>query len=151
MLAGRVGRPHGLDGSFHVLAPESRLLAVGTPVEGLGEIVARKGTDAKPVIRLSAASDRTAVEALRGRPLEVSDALAPPLGEDEFWARDLEGCTVVDGAREVGVVKRLLGYPSCDLLELEDGSLVPLVRDCVRSVDVEARRIDIDTEFLGAT
>jgi ribosomal 30S subunit maturation factor RimM len=28
--------------------------------------------------------------------------------------------------------------------------LVPLVRDAVRSVDIEARRIEIDLGFLGA-
>jgi 16S rRNA processing protein RimM len=43
--------------------------------------------------------------------------------------------------------------PSCELLEVrrESGEelLVPLVRDAVRSVDVEARRIDVDLEFLG--
>ena len=26
--AGRVGRPHGLDGSFHVTRPDARLLAL---------------------------------------------------------------------------------------------------------------------------
>jgi 16S rRNA processing protein RimM len=39
------------------------------------------------------------------------------------------------------------------VLEVErDGApdlLVPLVRDAVRSVDVAARRIDVDSAFLG--
>ena len=43
--------------------------------------------------------------------------------------------------------------PSVEILEVDrvDGSelLVPLVRDCIRSIDIEARRIDIDLEFLG--
>ncbi len=75
------------------------------------------------------------------------------LEEGEYWARDLVGCAVVDGSREVGVVGRMLALPSCEALEVDrpDGSelLVPLVRDCIRSIDVEARRIDIDLEFLG--
>jgi 16S rRNA processing protein RimM len=150
MIAGRVGRAHGLDGSFYVVDPVVHLLVVGVEVRGLGRIVGRKGTDARPIVRVEAASDRTAAEALRGRPLEVVDAPEPELGEDEYLASDLEGCTVVDGDATVGVVRRLIALPSCEALELEDGLLVPLVRDCVRSVDVQAKRIDIDRGFLGA-
>ena len=31
--AGRVGRAHGRDGSFHVIAPRPRLLVLGTPTD----------------------------------------------------------------------------------------------------------------------
>jgi 16S rRNA processing protein RimM len=59
----------------------------------------------------------------------------------------------VDGATRVGTVRRLLAYPSCELLEVERDSaallLVPLVRDAVRAVDVEARRIEVSLAFLG--
>ncbi len=77
----------------------------------------------------------------------------PPLGEDEWWAEDLEGCTVHDGGRRVGTVRRLLALPSCEVLEVEreDGELlVPLVSDAVRAVDVAGRTIDVDLRFLGA-
>jgi 16S rRNA processing protein RimM len=150
MRAGRVGRPHGLDGSFHVLSPVPRLLDVGVVVEGLGEIVGRKGTDDKPIVRVSAASDRDGADALRGRWLEVADAMPDPLGEDEYAAADLEGCAVVDGDVTLGVVERLIALPSVEALELDDGTLVPLVRDCVRAVDVVAKRIEVDRGFLGA-
>jgi 16S rRNA processing protein RimM len=149
--AGRVGRPHGLDGSFHVMSPVASLLVVGTVLgDDLGEIVVRKGTDEKPIVRVSSASDREAAEALRGRWLPVPAAEPEPLGEDEYAAADLEGCQVVDGDVALGVVSRLLALPSVEALELDDGTLVPLVRDCVRSVDVAAKRIDIDRGFLGA-
>ena len=150
MLAGRVGRAHGLDGSFYVTSPVARLLVPGTVVEDLGEIVARKGTDAKPIVRVATVTDRTGADALRGRPLEVPDAEPDALGEDEYAAADLEGCEVVDGDRRLGVVERLVALPSCEALELDDGRLVPLVRDCIREVDVGARRIEVDEEFLGA-
>ena len=75
------------------------------------------------------------------------------LEQDEFWASDLQGCAVVDGSTEVGVVRRMSALPSVEVLEVdrEDGSglLVPMVGDCVRSVDLQARRIDIDLGFLG--
>ena len=75
------------------------------------------------------------------------------LAEDEYWASDLEGCRVVDGETQIGFVRRMSALPSVEVLEVDrvDGSemLVPLVRDCIRSVDLDARRIDIDLGFLG--
>ena len=157
LSAGRVGRPHGLDGSFHVTRPRPALLTHGIELSVAGAaaaIVRRAGTDARPILRLDIASDREAAEALRGEELRVARSSAPQLGEGEWWAEDLEGCDVVDGDRAVGVVAQLLELPSCDVLEVTrvggDELLVPLVRDAIRSVDVVARRIDIDSAFLGA-
>ena len=151
--AGRVGRHHGLDGFFHVTRPQVTLLAVGTPVtvgEHQTEIAARKGSDDKPLIRLAVTTTKEAVEALRGAELLIAPEHAPPRGEDEFLASELEGCVVRDGDRTLGIVQRMLPLPSCEALELDTGLLVPLVRDAVRSVDVEHKTIDVDAEFLGA-
>ena len=152
LAAGRVGRPHGLDGFFHVAESAPELLRVGTAVRVSGreaEIVDRKGIEDKPVIRLSITPDRSAALAIRGEMLLVSRDVAPPLEDDEYWAEDLIGCVVVDGDRSLGKVKRLLAMPSVEVLELDTELLVPMVRDAIRSVDLEARRIEVDTEFLG--
>jgi 16S rRNA processing protein RimM len=112
-------------------------------------VVRRAGTDEKPIVRLEGCASREDAEALRGAELlaEVS------LGEDEYWAHDLEGCAVVDGEVAVGFVRRMAALPSCEVLEVDrpDGSelLVPLVRDAVRSIDLAERRIDVDLGFLG--
>ena len=148
--AGRIGRPHGLDGAFYVVEPVARFLVAGTVLDGLGAIAERKGTDAKPIVRLDGVGTREAADALRGRWLDVADAEPDALGDDEYAAEDLEGCVVVDGEVSLGVVARLVALPSVEALELDDGSLVPMVRDCVRSVDIDAKRIDIDRGFLGA-
>ena len=76
--AGRVGRAHGLDGSFHVTGPRPRLLGLGTPTD-LGEIVRRAGTDEKPLVRLAGCETREAAEALHGKPLRVALQHAPAL------------------------------------------------------------------------
>jgi 16S rRNA processing protein RimM len=157
LAGGRIGRPHGLDGSFHVTRPRPALLALGATVQVAGrrtEIVRRAGTPERPIVRLAAVEGREAAEALRGQELLVPRDAAPPLGEDEWWAEDLEGCRVVDGERELGRVRRLLALPSCEALEVAGGGetfLVPLVRDAVRSVDVAAAVIDVDAAFLGDT
>jgi 16S rRNA processing protein RimM len=157
LAGGRVGRPHGLDGSFHVTRPRAALLRLGGTVRVAGreaEIVRRAGTDERPILRLAGVDGREAIEELRGEDLWVARSDAPPLEEDEWYAEDLVGLRVVDGKREVGEVARLVALPSCEALEVArpgDALLVPLLRDCVRSVDVDGGRIDVDLAFLGET
>lgn len=146
VTAGRVGRPHGLDGSFAVLEP-SRDLALGARVTVAGQdhtVERRAGTDARPLVRLSGVADREAAAALRGEPLLVSEVQAP-LAEGEWLTEDLVGCEI----EGLGAVQGVIAGPSCDVLELEGGQLVPLIVDAVRSVDVESRRIEVDRRFLG--
>jgi 16S rRNA processing protein RimM len=155
--AGRVGRPHGLDGSFHVTRPVARLLALSDEilVDGRPERIERRaGTDERPILRLAGYAGREAAEALRGAQISIPADRAPALEPGEYWAHELEGCAVFDGERRVGEVRRMLPLPSCEALEVaraEGGGelLVPMVRDAVRSVDVAARRIDVDLSFLG--
>jgi 16S rRNA processing protein RimM len=156
LSGGRVGRPHGLDGSFHVTRPRPALLALDAQLRVAGtatRIVRRAGTDERPILRLSGFDGREAAERLRGEELLVAREAAPPLDEDEWWAEDLEGCVVTDGPHEIGRVRRLVGLPSCEALEVERAGaadlLVPLVRDAIRRVDVEGRRIDVDLAFLA--
>jgi 16S rRNA processing protein RimM len=158
LAVGRIGRPHGLDGSFHVTQPRERVLAEATALVLDGRsvaIVRHDGTPAAPILRLEGVASREAVEALRGRDLYVPREAAPPLDEDEWLAEDLVGCRVVDGEARVGVVAKLLPYPSCELLEVqrfEPGAkalLVPLISDAVRTVDVGEKLIDINLAFLG--
>jgi 16S rRNA processing protein RimM len=133
------------------------LLVLGATVRIGGsevEITRRGGTDGRPIVRLSGCDDREAAALLRGQELMVPRGAAPPLEEDEWWAEDLEGCSVHDAGRSVGTVARLLALPSCEVLEVvrsdhENPLLVPLVRDAVRSVDIEHRAIDVDLAFLG--
>jgi 16S rRNA processing protein RimM len=156
LLAGRVGRPHGLDGSFHVTRPNAQLLASAATVlvdDRELDITRRAGTDRRLILRLQDHDDRQAAESLRGKDLLVARAVAPELGPDEWWAEDLAGCAVHDGDRVVGTVRRLVELPSCEVLEVERSDdadlLVPLVTDAVREVDLDRRSIDIDLRFLG--
>jgi 16S rRNA processing protein RimM len=117
-------------------------------------IARRAGDDRRPIVRLAGHQDRSDAEALAGEQLLVERSEVPQLEPDEWWAEDLEGCTVRDGERDVGTVRRLLALPSCEVLEVERGDgeadlLVPLVSDAVRSVDVERKQIDVDLRFLG--
>jgi 16S rRNA processing protein RimM len=143
VTAGRVGRAHGRDGSFYVEAPDHPL-GRGTAVmlrQRTYEIERRAGSDDRPLIRLAGLGDRGALDGLRGELLLVEEQL----GEGEWLAADLLGCDVPG----LGTVQRVLGGPSCDVLELDDGTLVPFVSDAIANVDSDARRIEVRREFLG--
>jgi 16S rRNA processing protein RimM len=142
--AGRVGRAHGLDGSFyvdHVTEP----LDSGTEVTVAGRLATverRAGTDDRPIVRLSGVSDRAAAEALRGERILVDGG---ELSEGEYLKADLVGCEVPG----LGEVRRVIEAPSCDLLEVgEEGVLVPFISDAVKRVDTDARVIEVDPDFL---
>jgi 16S rRNA processing protein RimM len=141
VTAGRVGKAHGLDGSFYVDETRSAF-ELGSTVQ-LGdqtyEIIRRAGTDDRPLIKLAGVDDPSAV---RGEIMLVDEELE----EGEYLAADLVGCEVPG----LGRVERVLDAPSCALLEVgEDGHLIPLIGDAVKQVDLERKVIEVDRDFLG--
>jgi 16S rRNA processing protein RimM len=140
VTAGRVGKPHGLDGSFYVEGPRHPL-PEGAMIEVAGDthrVVRRAGTDDRPLIRLAGVDDPGE---LRGEVLLIEDELA----EGEWLAADLLGCSVPG----LGAVAQIIEGPSCSVLELEDGTLVPLVADAIERIDLDTREIHVNREFLG--
>jgi 16S rRNA processing protein RimM len=140
VTAGRVGKPHGLDGSFYVDGPRHELPeGASLTVAGQAhEIARRAGTDERPLIRLAGVDDP---RPLRGELLLVEDELA----EDEWLASDLIGLTVPG----IGSVSQVIDAPSCSLLQLTDGTLVPFIADAVDSVDLDAREIRVKPDYLS--
>ena len=139
MTAGRVGKPHGLDGSFYVEAPQHSL-PEGTAlvIAGAPHAIARRaGTDERPLIRLDGVEDP---RPLRGELLLVEDELA----DDEWLASQLIGLSVPG----IGTVSQVIDAPSCSVLELDDGTLIPFIADAVRSIDLEAGEIHINEGFV---
>jgi 16S rRNA processing protein RimM len=146
---GRVGRPHGVDGSFFVEGPSERADAFatgatvyvdGVPVEIVGS---KRGSQGRPVIRLERRAER-------GATLAVPRASLPVLDADEYYAFQLVGLTVEEeGGRLLGQVREVLDYPANDVLELDSGLSLPLVEACVRKVDLEGGRIVIAAGFAN--
>lgn len=66
------------------------------------------------------------------------------LAEGEYLDVDLIGCSVVEAERTVGRVTAVRHYPAQDMLELEGGALVPLVRAFVRAIDLRERVIRVE-------
>jgi len=143
---GRVGKAHGLDGSFFVDGPSR---AVGRFAKGAtlwvgGEparVETSKQARGRPVIRL----DRK-VE--RGSMLSVPRAELPPAGEGAYYVFELVGLVVLEeGGEELGRVADVQEYPANDVLELDTGLSLPLVEACIREVDVAGGRIVVSPGF----
>jgi 16S rRNA processing protein RimM len=143
---GRVGKPHGLDGSFFVeqASEDEERFSEGATLRVDGEpatVVASKRSGGRPVIRL----DR---EASRGAELSVPRAELPPTEEHEYYAFELVGLAVEeDGGRELGRVTEVQPGVANDVLQLDSGLALPLVDACVLEVDLENRRIHVARGF----
>lgn len=143
---GKVGRPHGIDGAFFVEQPSddrrwwktgATFLAGGTPVE----VVAHRTSSGRPVIKVEPPAER-------GAALEVERDQLPATGDDEYYAFELVGLAVYEeGGRRLGTVRAVTPGVANDVLELDTGVLLPMVEDCVSSIDLEARRIDVAEGF----
>ena len=145
---GRVGRPHGLGGAFVVesASDDPARFAVGARVYAGREaatVVESKRAGGRRVVRL----DRPVA---RGVVLELPASELPPPAEGEYYAFQLRGLAVEDEeGRPLGVVSELVPGVANDVLELDTGVALPLVEDCVRTIDLEGGRIVVASGLLG--
>ncbi len=158
LTVARVGRPHGLRGEValdvRTDSPEDRLVTgrtFRTDPESAGPLTLARVREQQGrwFVTFAEASDRSAVEALRGVTLVV-DAAEPGAADDDAWyEHQLVGLRAehVDG-RLLGEVIGLESAPAHDLLVLRepDGArtLVPFVRAIVPVVDVRGGRVVLD-------
>jgi len=147
VLVGRVGRAHGLDGSFVVegASEAEERFAVGAELlagADVVRVVERKRAGGRVVIRL----DRPVA---RGTALQIRRADLPPAGDaDSYYVFELVGLAVEEeGGRALGRVAEVVPAPANDVLELDSGLALPMVEACVREVDLERRRILVARGF----
>ncbi len=143
---GRIGRPHGLDGSFVVeqpsenetlFAPGAALFAGEEPVA----VEARKRSGGRLVIKL----DRPVS---RGVELAVPRSRLPVPEEGSYYVFQLVGLEVVDeDGRRLGVVREVAPGVANDVLELDSGLALPMHEEWVRAIDLEAGRVVVAAGF----
>jgi 16S rRNA processing protein RimM len=143
---GRVGRPHGLDGSFVVedASEDPERFAVGAELWVDGEpahVVARRHARGRPVVLL----DRPVA---RGASLTVPvELLGPPAG-DGYYVFQLVGLRVEEeGGRALGQVTDVAPGVANDVLELDTGILLPMHEECIREIDLAAGTIVVAPGF----
>lgn len=158
---GRIGKPHGLDGTVKVIPvsddPERfttfDAVYVGRSADQATEHAVRevrfqphkKGTTV--LLSLETTTDRNAAEALRRLDVFVPESAFALQGEERF-AHDLVGYAVYDGDTRVGTLTEVMPLPGPDALviktEAGHDALVPFVEALVPRIDDAAQRIHLN-------
>ena len=148
VTVGRVGRPHGLDGSVVVERPSEReqLFEPGSTLYAAGALVkvaARKRSGGRLVVKFEPPVER-------GAELTVPRASLPEPESGGFYVFQLTGLEVAEeGGRRLGAVRDVTPGVANDVLELDSGVLLPMVDACIREVDLEAGTILVAPGFAG--
>jgi 16S rRNA processing protein RimM len=147
VAVGRVGRPHGLGGAFVVenASEDPARFAEGARVWVGGEaatVVERKRAGNRLVVRVDRSLPRGAV-------IAVPAAELPEAEEGAFYVFELVGLSVEEeGGRDLGRVRSVAPGVANDVLELDSGLALPMVEECVKSVDRRAGRIIVAPGFI---
>jgi 16S rRNA processing protein RimM len=151
VTVGRVGRPHGRDGSFVVeqaseaperFEPGARVYLGREPVEVVGR---KRGGGGRLVVRLDRRAERGAL-------LEVPASELPRPEPDSYYAFQLVGLAVEEeGGRDLGRVEEVEPGVANDVLRLDTGVALPLVDECVREVDLAGGRILVAPGFADGS
>jgi 16S rRNA processing protein RimM len=158
ILIARIVDAHGIRGAVKIVSfasvPED--IKNYRPLRGSdGRIfVITKMKPAKDcfIADLEGVRDRNAAEALKGVELFVAREQLPPPADDEIYLADLNGKDVVAGEKTLGRVVGFQNYGAGELIELDNGELVPLrfvsaVTDVV-AVDLPEGYLDEGTREL---
>jgi len=144
---GRVGRRHGLDGSFVVedASDDPARFAPGTVLVVGGEearVVSARRARGRPVVRL----DRPAA---RGAELAIPASSLPPPQEGSYYVFQLVGLAVEEegSGRALGRVANVETGVVNDVLELDTGVALPMHEECVRRIDLAAGTIVVARGF----
>ena len=147
---GRVGRPHGLDGSFVVEdASEDPSAVRGRRASCSSAASPRRSSLSKQVGGRPRRSGSTAAVE-RGAELPcAATSSAAARRRTRTTSSELVGLEVEEegGARARRRRATSLPGPANDVLELDSGLLLPLVEACVREVDLDGRRILVAPGF----
>ena len=150
IIVGKIGAARGLDGTLRIIPLtdfEGRFdglekIFVGGKLFGVEEV---KHISGQIFIKFAGVDSREDARALTNKFLTVDRADAAPLDDGEFYTFDIIGCEVFDGDKRLGTVTNVLKTGSNDVFEIDGNILIPALKSVVRSIDIAAKRIDVDS------
>jgi len=161
VAVGRIAKAHGVQGevSVVVLSEVASRFEPGSVVwledgRALTVEASRPHRD-RLLVTFREVRDRTQAEALQTALLVVPETSSPPLAEGSWWDHRIQGCSLAtDTGRELGTVREVIHTAANDVWSAVDDvgveTLIPVLRDVLVSVDVQARRIVV-REIPGLT
>jgi 16S rRNA processing protein RimM len=161
VVVGRITRAHGVTGEVAVLVisevpgrfddgatvwlEDGRTLTVES---------SRPHKD-RLLVRFRGIEDRAQAEALHMALLVVPESSSPELPEGSWWDHRIIGCAIeTDTGRVLGTIREVIHTAANDVWSAVDDegveTLVPVLRDVILDVDVDAKRIVV-LEIPGLT
>ena len=94
------------------------------------------------LLKLKGIDDMTSAEKLKGTVAKITEDMALPCEEDEYYIRDLYDMEVVtDEGEKLGIISDIIFTGANDVyaVKSDDGKeiLIPAIKDCILNVDVE--------------
>lgn len=104
------------------------------------------------LLKLKGIDDMTTAETLKGTVVKITEDMAVPCEEDEYYIRDLYDMEVVTVEGEkLGIITDIIFTGANDVYAVknEDGKeiLIPAIKDCIIDVDVENNTMTV--KLLG--
>jgi 16S rRNA processing protein RimM len=130
---GRIGRAHGVHGELYVSLITDRVerLALGARLLAGSQwltVAESRQQQQRWLVRFDGVTDRTAAEKLTSSILFAEPLEDDEHGDDSLWVHDLIGSRVVDRQGvDRGVCVAVMDNPAHDILELDNGLLIPVV------------------------
>jgi 16S rRNA processing protein RimM len=162
-VIGKILKPHGLRGDVRVMPttddPERFSLLTHMNIIFEDSAYCESGSKVKTltvervwhhkgliIIKFEEINDMTEADKLRGGIIRIEDGEALPLGDDEYYVRDLYGMTVVtDEGEPLGEIKDVLQTGGNDVYvvgdELGQVILIPAIKQCIGNIDINSRRM----------
>jgi 16S rRNA processing protein RimM len=156
LVIGTVLKPQGLKGEIKVMPHTddvARFMLLKSVIID-GEQIKVSAVDVRgglAYIMLEGIESREDAERLRGKLLSVDrkDAIKPPPGF--YFIADLIGCEVFADGERLGVLKEIYQNGAADVYEVrgEKNLMFPALKTVLKSVDIEAKRIELYAERLA--
>lgn len=161
VVVGRITRAHGVTGEVAVLVisevPGRFDDGAAVWLEDGRTLTVESSRPHKDrlLVRFRGVEDRAQAEALHRALLVVPESLSPELPEGSWWDHRIVGCAIeTDAGRALGTVREVIHTAANDVWSAvdDDGveTLVPVLKDVIVDVDVNARRIVV-REIPGLT
>lgn len=157
----KVGRPYGLTGALHwypyskdaQTLLRARAVVIGTTMYG----VTRSRRHGESIVaEIVGVTSPEAAARLTNKEIFVDKSYFAELPEGEYYWIDLIGLTCTNGERVFGEIAEIFESGAHPILRVKrpatdptaGDELIPFVDAIVRSVDIAARRVDVDWEGI---
>lgn len=151
IIVGKVGAARGLDGTVRIIPLTDfdgrfdtlKEIFVGDKIFPIETV---KHIGGQLFMKFTGIDSRETAKALTNKFLTVDRADAAPLDDGEFYTFDIIGCEVFADDKKLGTVTDVLKTGSNDVIEVDGKNLIPALKSVVRSIDIAAKRIDVNAD-----